>query len=174
MKLHEIKGRVHTLRNPNIKPRGAPENPARAFDQGKVNRSVLKKTTEFYTIQGETNFIDWSDPESDELMHFDNNVMVHVMGGFDGELPEGYYGINVVFTLLDNKFELDHEQEPYCVGGDPVAKRQIEKHEKRIIQAAIDGLKKGDIPGIYDGLGGVKHTLGKVPGADKLVNPIRK
>lgn len=150
--------------------RGAPEEPARAFDKKNANRSVLKKLNDkagvYYVIQGEADWHDWSDDANDELMKSPNHLMIHVMGGnTEGAFDKGdYYGINVILPLKDTKFELDPNEEAYFSTGDPIADKQVKDFELAIVKAALDALKKDDVPGIYDGLGGVKSKVAKVGG----------
>lgn len=167
----EEPGKVHVRKsNMPVAKRGAPTDPARAFDKKNINRSVLKKLNDkagvFYVIQGEADWHDWSDDANDELTRSPNHLMIHVVGGnTEGAFDKGdYWGINVLLPLKDTKFELDPTEEADFSTGDGIADKQVKNYELAIVKAAIDALKKNDAPGIYDGLGGVKSKVAKVGG----------
>lgn len=160
----EEPGKVHVRKTDKpVAKRGAPTDPARVFDKKNANRSVLKKLNDkagvFYVIQGEADYHDWSDEANDELMHSPNHLMIHVMGGnTDGAFDKGdYYGINVILPLKDDKFELDPTEAADFSTGDAIADKQVKEFEHAIVKAALDAIKKNDVPGIYDGLDGVTH-----------------
>ena len=168
----EEPGKVHLRKSATpVKKGGKPTDPARVFDKKNANRSVLKKLNDkagvYYVIQGDADWHDWSDDANDELAHNGGNtLMIHVMGGnTDGAFDKGdYYGINVILPLKDDKFELDATEEAGFSTGDSIADKQVKNYELAIVKAAIDALKKNDVPGIYDGLGGVTSKVAKVGG----------
>lgn len=143
-------GRVHVLKKSGIKPRGAPEDKARVFDQPGTDRSVLAKLG-----KGKYNAIEFSD-EGDF-------IMVLVMRDdieptqYGSKRPkkdphENYYGVNVLF-FPDGKIDADLH--------DPRAKQQWKQDRDKIIATAKASLKDEDLPGIYHGLGGKSHLRGK-------------
>lgn len=84
----ELTEKVHTIRNPKVKPRGAPEQTARAFLKKNHNHSVLKKlakqkSKEYHAVES-----------SDEGEY----VMVLMMKADDEHRAgDDYYGVNVLF-----------------------------------------------------------------------------
>jgi hypothetical protein len=147
MNLHE---KTVTLKNPAIKPKGAPEDKARAFDKvnpktgARPNRSVLKKLAaenekKFYVL---------------EMGDEGEYIMVLVMqSGVDYD--PNYYGVNVLF-YPDGKVDAST--------ADKVADKQWANHKSEIIKVARAAMKDPESPMIYDGLGGkeVKRGTGKL------------
>jgi hypothetical protein len=164
--LQEAAGRVHTIRKPGILPRGAPTEPARAFDKIGTNRSVIKKlndkASEFYVLQGEVEWFDRNDPKNDEFFNgFSNYMMIHVAGGgIDADKISDYYGINVILPLKATSFELDDKQEAGFSTSDPIADKQLARFERTIVKTALDALKKDNIPGGMGGMGEHEYRAG--------------
>lgn len=119
-------GRTFTIKNPNIKPRGAPEEKARAFDKvnpktgTRPNRSVLKKmqkgAEDFFAVQGE---------EDEEY------TMCLVVSAANSEKPN-YYGVNVLF-YPNGKVE--------GVTADSMSDKEWKNHRARIVKVARAFLK---------------------------------
>ena len=168
----ETPGRVHTIKNPNVKPRGAPEEPARAFDKPGTDRSVLakleNKNGEFHVIEGELEWLDFSDDANDELINPGtvNQIQIHVVSANSDKIKD-YRGINVILQLKKTKLELDPDYQADLIGFDSVSKVQIKKWEHNIVKACLDAIKNDDIPGIYDGMGGKSHKVPKIGGVDE-------
>ena len=168
-------GRTFTIKNDNIKPRGAPEDKARAFDKvnpktgARPNRSVLKKmeknAEEFFGIQSE---------ETDEYH------MCLVMSHKNGE-HSNYYGVNVLF-YPGGKVE--------GVTADPMADKEWKSSRGKIIKAARDFVKENgrndndhdehDYHGYHDpktneGMSDAKRLAGQdVEAIIKIKNEIKK
>lgn len=126
----DLTEKVHTLRNPDIKKKGAPEDKARAFDKvhggtGKrPDRSVLKTNNrEYHSVEGGN--------EGDYMQ-------VLVMGGDvpDIDHHRKYHGINVLF-MADGSIEKSI--------ADDIAKGQWRKDKEKIIAAARKHWKAGTI-----------------------------
>lgn len=121
--------KVHTLRNPDIKPMGAPADKARAFDKvnartgARKNRSVLKAMEKAKPDQ-EYFALDVSE-DPDYTM-----VLVMKAGLYDHD----YYGVNVLF-YPDGRIEAST--------GDSLADKQWEKNKREIIKVAKKQLKTG-------------------------------
>jgi hypothetical protein len=130
-------GRTHVLRTPDVKPRGAPEVPARAFQHPNKDHSELKKRH-----AGHYGAIEFSD-EGDY-------VMVLVMSG--GDHPAEYYGVNVLF-YPNGKITASTS--------DKLAASQWKNDKDEIIKIAKASLKDEKLPGIYHGLGGHENLRGK-------------
>ena len=158
-----ITEKVHTLRNPGIKPKGAPEpwEKARAFDKvnpktgARPDRSVLRNRD---SEKGKYYAIEFSDEE--------DFIMVRVEGdgkefSYGKSVPYGkdhekdpwteYYGVNVLF-FPDGTIDAHTS--------DPTSKKQWSKDKDKIIKVAKDSLKDKDLPAIYDGLGGKSRKRG--------------
>lgn len=129
--------RTHIIRNPDIKPRGAPEEPARAFDRPGKDRSVEKtlKAREYYTA---VEFADEGD-----------HVMVLVLSSSN---DRNYHGVNVLF-YPDGTVDAST--------GDKLAASQWKNDKSEIIKIAKAALKDETLPGIYHGLGDHSHLRGK-------------
>jgi hypothetical protein len=121
--------KVVTLKNPAIKPRGAPEDKARAFDKvnartgARKNRSVLKAMEKAKPDQ-EYFALDVSE-DPDYTM-----VLVMKAGLYDHD----YYGVNVLF-YPDGRIEAST--------GDSLADKQWEKNKREIIKVAKKQLRTG-------------------------------
>lgn len=124
--------KVVTLKNPAIKPKGAPEDKARAFDKvhgttGKrPDRSVLKALSrdgKYHSVEGSN--------EGDYMQ-------VLVIGGNVPEIDlfRKYYGVNVLF-MADGKVT--------ATTGDSIAQGQWRKDREQIIAAARKHWKAGTI-----------------------------
>lgn len=133
----QLDEKVYTLKNPDIKPRGAPENTARAFDRPGKDRSVLKKLDR----NGHYSAIEFSD-EGDY-------IMVLVMSSTD---KSDYHGVNVLF-YPDGKIDASTD--------DKLAASQWKNDKAEIIKIAKASLKDETLPGIYHGLGGKSSKRGK-------------
>jgi hypothetical protein len=158
--LFEAPGRVHTIRNPNIKPMGAPAEKARAFDDGPTDRSALAKLAKAETTFsfGDNSHTEWYPPESEVSIYGAPYVEVAVKN-------EAGARFMVVFDLKRDKIELTGDVEVRGVGGQG-ADKQAEKYEKELTQFVLDAFKKGThIEGVYNGLDKNGHfTQGKMPG----------
>lgn len=133
--------KVHTIRNPAIKPRGAPADKARVFDKQPNQRSAIAKLNH---LSAEHKYFGVEFSDEGEYVQ----VLV-------AKQRSKSHGINVLF-YPDGKVEGQ--------GADAEADRDWEKDKKNVIKAAKAALMDKDLPGIYDGLGGksVKRGAGKL------------
>ena len=149
--LRAVKEAVYTLRDPNIKKRGAPDDKARAFDKPGTDRSVLRG------LQGKGKYIGLEFADEDEFISVIvvRDDMDLTYGSRKRDPNDEYNGINVLF-FPDGKIDADTY--------DVQSKRQWIKDKDKIIAAAKAALKDENLPGQYDGLGGVSVKRG----TDKL------
>jgi hypothetical protein len=144
--LKDLTEKVHTLKNPDIKPKGAPADRARAFDKvhgatGKrPDRSVLKaiaRDHQYYSIDGSN--------EGDYMQ-------VLVMGGVvpDIDIGRKYHGINVLF-MADGSVTKSI--------ADNIAQGQWREDKEKIIAAAKKHWKAGTIEAFVK-RGGDAHLRG--------------
>lgn len=151
--------KVHTIRNPDIKPRGAPEDKARAFDKvhprtgARPDRSYLKGY-HGGAAEGKGKYV--------ALEYADEGDFISVIVVRD-DVPQTYHqpkkdpndeynGINVLF-FPDGKIDGDTY--------DVQSKRQWLKDKEKIVAVAKAALKDENLSGQYDGLGGVSVKRGK-------------
>ena len=114
-------GRTFTIKNPDIKPRGAPEEKARAFDKvnpktgARPNHSVLKTIGKSYSVSDSSNEGDY--------------IQVLVWGGDVPEIDIGrkYHGVNVLF-MADGSIKAST--------ADKIADRQWKDDKDKIIAVA--------------------------------------
>lgn len=157
--LHE---KVHTIKNPDIKPRGAPEVKARAFDKvhprtgARPDRSYLKGY-HGGAAEGKGKYValeyaDEGDFISVIVVRDDVEMTYHQP---KKDPNDEYNGINVLF-FPDGKIDADTY--------DVQSKRQWLKDKDKIVAAAKAALKDKDLSGQYDGLMGreVKRGSGKL------------
>ncbi len=155
-------GRTFTLHNPNIKPRGAPEEKARAFDKvhprtgARPDRSYLKGY-HGGAAEGKGKYValeyaDEGDFISVIVVRDDIEMTYHQP---KKDPNDEYNGINVLF-FPDGKIDGDTY--------DVQSKRQWLKDKEKIVAVAKAALKDEDLPGQYDGLMGreVKRGKGKL------------
>lgn len=146
-------GRTFTIKNDKIKPRGAPEDKARAFD--KVNpktgtrpdRSVLGPTGKSVGKYHAVEFADEEDYISVLVMRDDIEYRDSAKDPNDV-----YQGIHVVF-MPNGKISGDTL--------DITSKRQWAADKDKIVAAAKAGLKDENLSHYYDGLGGKEVKRGK-------------
>lgn len=148
-------GRTFTIKNPSIKPRGAPEEKARAFDKvnpktgARPNRAVLGSTGKvkgagkYHAVE----FADEGDFISVLVMRDDIEYRDRAKDPNDV-----YQGIYVVFTP-NGKISGDTM--------DVTSKRQWIADKDKIVAAAKAGLKDEGLSHYYDGLGGKEAKRGK-------------
>lgn len=140
-------GKVHTIPNPAITPRGAPEEPARAFDKPGTDRSELRKQqdAEFEVVDGWLDFIDWSDPASDELLHVGNTLHLTVKSK---SKDPSYQGVSVMMPVADDAKEIPNDDvgdvEP--IGSSPEAAFQAKHMRAKILKACVDAIRAGTSP----------------------------
>lgn len=146
MLLSEV-GRVHTIRNADVKPRGAPEVPARAFDAPDTDRSEMKKlqSTEFKVVDYEAEYFDWSRPESDEIPRFGTNT-ISIRVKSDAQDPT-YRGVNVVFLLAEDAPEVTslEEEDIDFSGTGHIAAYQIKHLKDKMIKACVAAIRAGKV-----------------------------
>lgn len=150
--------KTFTLKNPGFKPRGAPEERARAFDPvnpktgARPDRSVLK-TADSNRKKGYTahEFADEGDFIS-VIVGSNNREFTY---GHKSDPNDEYHGINVIF-FPDGKIDGDTY--------DVTSKRQWMKDKHQIVAVAKAALKDKNLSGQYDGLMGreVKRGTGKL------------
>lgn len=146
-------GRTFTIKNDKIKPRGAPQEKARAFDKvnpktgARPDRSVLGSSG-----LGNGKYIALE--FADEV----DFITVHVVRD-DVELRDGakdpndnYEGIHVIFTP-DGMISVDTY--------DVTSKRQWLKDKDKIVAVAKAALKDEHLSGQYDGMMGREVKRGK-------------
>jgi len=146
-------GRTFTIKNDNIKPRGAPEDKARAFDKvnpktgARPDRSVLGPSA---TGNGKYVALEFADEV--------DFITVHVVRD-DVELRDrakdpndNYEGIHVIFTP-DGMISVDTY--------DVTSKRQWLKDKDKIVAVAKAALKDEHLSGQYDGMMGREVKRGK-------------
>ncbi len=122
-------GKVHTLRNPGIEPKGAPEpgEAARAFDKKPKDRSYFRDDKPGY--------------HAIEYEMTDDAIWVHVKNNADFEKNkeqrgDSYYGVNVLFHD-GGKIEAST--------GDKFAAAQWREDKDKIIKVAQAFMKKKNI-----------------------------
>ena len=159
----DLNEKVHTIKNDAIKPRGAPEDKARAFDKvhpktgARPDRSYLRgyhgggapgKTGKYFGLE----YADEGDFISVIVMRDDIEPTYHSK---KKDPNDEYNGVNVLF-FPDGKIDADTY--------DVQSKRQWLKDKDKIIAAAKAALKDKDLSGQYDGLMGreVKRGSGKL------------
>lgn len=138
-------GKVHTIRKAEHKPRGAPEEKARAFFKKSHNHSLLKKLAK---EKGNAyHAMEFSD-EGDFVM-----VLMMKAGDVEKAYSDGsdYYGVNVLF-YPGGKVDASY--------ADDRSEQQWKKDRAGIIMAAKKALKDKNLPDIYDGLDGVETKRG--------------
>jgi hypothetical protein len=145
----QLDEKVYTLKNPNIKPRGAPEDTARAFDRPGKDRSVLKKLDR----KGYYDAVEFSD-EGDYIavLVWGANNSKSSMSARPGDHHVEYYGVNVLF-YPDGKIDASTS--------DKLAASQWKNDKAEIIKIAKASLKDEELPSIYHGLGGKSSKRGK-------------
>lgn len=153
---------VYTIRDPNIKPRGAPRDKARAFD--KVNPRTGERPDRSYLkgyhggeATGKGKYIALEFADEGEFISVivirDDVPLTYHQPKRDPN--DEYNGINVLF-FPDGKIDGDTY--------DLQSKRQWLKDKEKIVAVAKKALKDQDLPGQYDGLQGmsVKRGTGKL------------
>jgi len=146
MLLSEV-GRVHTIKNDKIKPRGAPEVPARAFDEPDADRSEMKRlqNTKFKVTSYDDDFIDWSRPESDELGRWTNNSITITVKSESKEPT--YRGVELDFMLADDAPEITslEEDDIEFQGEGHIAAYEIKNLKAEMIKACVKAVRAGEI-----------------------------
>jgi hypothetical protein len=123
----QLDEKVYTLKNPNIKPKGAPEVKARAFDRKPMNRSALK-ALEKAKKEKEERYIALDVSEDPEY----TMVLVHKLGTDTERAGADYYGVNVLFY---------HDGRIDAATADSLADKQWAKDKQMIISVAKKQLK---------------------------------
>ena len=146
MLLSEV-GRIHTIKNDKIKPRGAPEVPARAFDSSDADRSEMKKleNTEFKVVDYDADYIDWSRPESEEIPRWgDNNIRITVKS--DAKDPK-YHGVDLIFILAQDAPEvMSLEEDDIDFSGEGnIAAYQIKNLKAKMIKTCVAAIRAGKV-----------------------------
>jgi len=132
-------GKVHVIKKPEIKPRGEPEVPARAFDREGKDRSTLtqmaKDEADFSLDKDGRNHTEWFKPDSDVWVPGGPYIEV----GVKNKLNQKFV---VTLPLKEKSLELDPSATFDVEGRNAESKKVAERLEKKILAFVLDALSK--------------------------------